>query len=208
MKTYLHEGKVLELTAPSGGVVTGTAYLIGGILVVATATVAEALPFQGLVVGVVDLPKEAEEGWSEGLKVYWDDTEKKVTATSGSNTLIGVAVPPIVPRTVVITSEALAADLAIDNDALTVQVLDYAQLGSDNAVVTVTINGVDHDLTEGTDWTAATNDEDTADSLKTAIAALDGVNATVATDTVTVVPASGITLSDATIGRVRLQGAA
>ena len=85
---------------------------------------------------------------------------------------------------VYIESDALAADLLISG--LTIQVLDYAQLATDNAIVTVVIDGQPHYLEEGVHWTAATTDEATATSLAAAIHALDLITAAAATDTVTV----------------------
>src|SRR3972149_5028302 len=143
----------MTLTAPSGGVVSGSAYLIGSLVVVATATVAQTLPFEALVVGMADLPKVAEEAWTEGAKLYWDVSPAGLTTVSSGNPLVGVAVQPIVPAAVSLATSALAADLLISG--MTLQVLDFAQLASDDAVVTVTINGVAYALVEGTDWTAA-----------------------------------------------------
>jgi len=210
MKTYKQGGGVLTLTAPSGGVVSGSAYLIGTLLVIATKTVAQTLPFPALAIGVVDVPKVADEVWTEGLKIYWDDTAKKFTLDddTGANPLVGVAISPIITIDVGLATSALAADLLISG--LTLQVLDYAQLASDNATVTVTINGVANVLTEGTGFTAETSDEVTATNLAAAIAALAGVAAAAVTDTVTVTPGTGsfATASGVGLGRVRLDGAA
>src|SRR3989304_5617705 len=153
MKTYNQSGGVLTLTAPSGGVVSGKAYLIGKLVVTATETVAQTLPFAALAIGVVDVPKVNDEAWTEGLKVYWDDSAKKFTSVVGANTLVGVAILPIVPLVVGLATNALAADLAIAGMTLTV--LDFAQLDTDNATVTVTINGVPTVLTEDVDRDAA-----------------------------------------------------
>jgi predicted RecA/RadA family phage recombinase len=205
MKTFVESGQALTLTAPSGGVVSGSAYLIGSLVVIATETVAQTLPFEGIPVGVVDLPKVAEQGWTEGEKLYWDVSPAGLTTTSSGNTLVGVAIQPV-PAVVTIATDALAADLAIVG--LTLQVLDFAQLASDDAEVTVMINGVATVLVEGTDWTASVSDDSTATSLASAIAALTGVTATATTDTVTVVPATGVDATHLTTGRVRLDGAA
>jgi len=210
MKTFKQPGEFMTLTAPSGGVVSGTAYLIGTLLVIATKTVAQTLPFEAMTCGVVDVPKVADEVWTEGLKIYWDDTAKKFTLddNSAANKLVGVAITPIVTISVGLATSALAADLLISG--LTLQVLDYAQLGTDNATVTVTINGVSTVLTAGTEWTAASSNNSTATSLASAIAALVGVAAAAITDTVTVVPGTGSlsTASGVGFGRVRLDGAA
>lgn len=92
MKTYTQPGEVLALTAPGGGVVSGTPYKIGSLIVVALTTVAATLPFSALVCGTVTGPKATGATWSEGEKLYWDDSAKKFTPTSSANTLCGVAV--------------------------------------------------------------------------------------------------------------------
>jgi predicted RecA/RadA family phage recombinase len=208
MKTYTEDGDVLTLTAPTGGVVSGTAYLVGSLVVIALKTVAQTLPFEALVVGCADVTKVAEETWTEGLKIYFDESEVKFTLDSdtGANPLVGVAVPPITPLVVTLATDALAVDLLISG--MTLQVLDYAQLATDDAVVTVTINGVATNLVEGTDWTAATSNDATATSLASAIDALVGVSAAAVTNTVTVTPKTGTTAASAAVGRVYLDGAA
>jgi predicted RecA/RadA family phage recombinase len=209
MKTFNRPGTILTLTAPSGGVVSGTTYLIGSLVVIATETVAQTLPFAALVSGVVDVPKNADEAWTEGAKVHWDVADANFTkeADTGTNPIVGTAVQPIVPLAVTLASTALAADLAIVG--LTLQVLDYATLaGGTPPTVTVTVNGTATVLTEGTEWTAETSDDVTATNLAAAIEAIVGVDAAAVTDTVTVTPSTGITAASAATGRVRLDGAA
>jgi predicted RecA/RadA family phage recombinase len=91
MDNYVAPGEVLELTAPTDGVVSGTAYKIGSLVVVATVTKAETLKFSAIVKGVVQHAKVSAQAWTEGVKIYWDDTAKLFTTTVGSNTLVGVA---------------------------------------------------------------------------------------------------------------------
>lgn len=90
-RNFLQPGNKLDLTAPSGGVVSGTVYLIGTLLVVAQGTAAQGETFTGMVEGVFTLPKATGQAWTEGAKVYWDNTAKNFTTTSTSNTLAGVA---------------------------------------------------------------------------------------------------------------------
>ena len=92
MKNYIKSGDVLTLVAPAGGVVSGTVYLIGTMLVVATATAAENEAFEGRTVGVYDVPKAGSQAWTVGATVYWDNTAKNFTTTSSGNTKAGVAV--------------------------------------------------------------------------------------------------------------------
>jgi predicted RecA/RadA family phage recombinase len=91
MKNFVQDGDVITLTAPSGGVVSGQGYKIGSLIVIATETVAQALPFPALVEGVVTHAKPGSQAWTEGVKIYWDDSAHNFTTTSSSNTLCGVA---------------------------------------------------------------------------------------------------------------------
>src|SRR3990172_7560957 len=91
MKTFNQEGEVIPLTAPSGGVVKGTAYKIGSLIVGATGTAAQTPMFSAIVKGVVTHAKVSAQAWTEGVKIYWDDSAKNFTTTSASNTLCGVA---------------------------------------------------------------------------------------------------------------------
>lgn len=95
MNNFVQRGDVITLTAPSGGVVSGGVYLIGGLLVVAAADVAQTLPFEGKVTGVFDVTKVGSQAWTEGAKVYWDNGNTRFTTTSGGNTLAGVAVAAV-----------------------------------------------------------------------------------------------------------------
>jgi len=206
VENFAMSGQVLPFTAPSGGVVSGTAYLIGSLVVVATHSAAVGATFQGQILGAVDHAKDASEAWTEGQKLYWNDTSKKFTNVAGGNTLCGVAVQPIASAVVALATDADPSDLLISG--MTLQVLDYAQLATDDAEVTVTINGTATVLVEGTDFTAETSDDVTATNLAAAIEALTGVKASAATDTVTVVPGTGTKATGLALGRVRLDGAA
>jgi predicted RecA/RadA family phage recombinase len=92
VKNYIQPGDVLPLTAPTGGVVAGTAYKIGQVLVIATASVAQGLPFEGKRQGVFEVAKVSAQAWTEGAVIYWDDTAKLFTTTATSNLAVGFAV--------------------------------------------------------------------------------------------------------------------
>lgn len=91
MKNFLKPGECLTLTAPAGGVVSGTPYLIGSLLVIATATVAAGLPFEGCACGIFSVTKADSQAWTEGANVYWDNTAKNFTTTATANYYAGVA---------------------------------------------------------------------------------------------------------------------
>lgn len=91
MKGYVQEGKVLEFTAPGGGVVAGTGVKIGDILVIATTTAAAGEKFTGVRMGVVEHAKLSAQAWTEGQQVNWDDTNKRFTTVTTGNYRAGVA---------------------------------------------------------------------------------------------------------------------
>lgn len=208
MQNYGKSGEVVTLTAPNGGVVSGTAYKIGSIVVVATASVAEGLPFEAQIKGVVNLPKPPSEAWEENDKLYFDESEGVFTLDddTAANALVGVAVQPV-PAGVVISSDADPSDLLIEG--LVITVLDYAALAG--KTVSVTVGGVTTDLLEAEsgDWEAATGNNETATSLAEAIAGISGIHD--ADDDgaeVTVTPGTGASAVTPAIGSVRLDGVA
>lgn len=89
MKNYLRDGDRIPLTAPVGGVVSGTGYLIGALFVVAVNSAAAGAPFTAQTEGVVTLPKVGAQAQTEGALLYWDNAAKNVTTTSAGNTKIG-----------------------------------------------------------------------------------------------------------------------
>lgn len=92
MKNYIQDGDVLSLTAPAGGVVSGSTYKIGDIICVAVADAAVGETFQGKTEGVFDLPVAAADTPTVGAIAYWDDTNKEFTVVSTSNTKAGLFV--------------------------------------------------------------------------------------------------------------------
>jgi predicted RecA/RadA family phage recombinase len=91
MQSFKQPGEMLTLTAPSGGVVSGTAYKIGQLVVVAAASVAVGLPFEGKTTGVFELPKSEVQAFAEGDLLYWTTTGDELTTTASGNMLCGVA---------------------------------------------------------------------------------------------------------------------
>lgn len=91
MKTYVQRGLSLDCVAPSGGVTSGKGVLIGTMFGVAAVTALVGESFALHLEGVYILDKATSQAWTVGAALYWDDTAKKVTTTSGGNTKIGVA---------------------------------------------------------------------------------------------------------------------
>jgi predicted RecA/RadA family phage recombinase len=76
---YIQPGHVMEFTAPSGGVTSGTPVLIGGFFVIPEVTVAATGRFNGAVDGEWTLPRTASETWVEGDAAFWDVANAKVS---------------------------------------------------------------------------------------------------------------------------------
>lgn len=93
MNNYVQPGEILELTTPAA-VTKGLGYKIGSIVGLATVSAGSGVKANFLVKGVALVVKATggSSAWTEGVKLYWDDSAKKFTKTSSGNTLVGVAV--------------------------------------------------------------------------------------------------------------------
>jgi predicted RecA/RadA family phage recombinase len=91
VKNSIQEGDTIALAAPYA-VASGGGALIGAIFGVAVTALANAEVGSFELEGVFTLPKATGVAATLGAKCYWDNTNKNVTATVGSNTLIGVFV--------------------------------------------------------------------------------------------------------------------
>lgn len=88
-KKFVEPGDTLPLTAPSGGVVSGTPYLIGSVFGVAQTTQDEDEEFPLMVVGVHILPKQTGVTFAEGDPAYWDDGAGNIDTTT-THPVVGV----------------------------------------------------------------------------------------------------------------------
>src|SRR5262245_8482021 len=114
MKNDIESGDVLYFTAPAGGVASGGAYQIGNLLVMAAGNAVEGAKFQGVTVGIFDVPKIEDEAWAEGEKIYFDEagSPDPIFTDQSGGLLVGVAASKYPPN-VKIFSSADASDLSI-----------------------------------------------------------------------------------------------
>ena len=91
MKTFIHEGRTLSLTAPYA-VASGAGLKSGAIIGIANSAAANGAAVEVDVVGVFDVDTDTGAAWAVGDTIYWDDTAKKFTKTTTSNTKAGYAV--------------------------------------------------------------------------------------------------------------------
>ncbi len=88
MRNYTAAGNTLMLTV-AAATASGAGVLVGATFGVSKLALAAGQrgPFE--VTGCYDLPKDGN-AVGEGVRAYWDNAAKVVTATAAGNTLIGV----------------------------------------------------------------------------------------------------------------------
>ncbi|MFZ3484271.1 DUF2190 family protein [Sphingomonas sp. 3-13AW] len=90
-RNFIQPGETITMTAPYA-VTSGAGLLVGAVFAVALASAAQGAPVEARRVGVFDMTKAPGEAWvADTTKLYWDNTNKRVTSTATGNTLIGVA---------------------------------------------------------------------------------------------------------------------
>jgi predicted RecA/RadA family phage recombinase len=92
MKNFVQAGKTVTVTAPAD-VTSGDLVVVGSIVGVAAFTAASGADVEVDTEGVFTLPKVTTDVVSQGAKLYWDGTAKKLTVTAGtgSKPLVGLA---------------------------------------------------------------------------------------------------------------------
>ena len=87
-KNYMQPGNALELTAPTGGVVSGVGYAFGPaatkILAVCSVSAAQTVKTTFNTEGVYELTKDGADDFVEGEPVFWDDTAKKIDKSAST----------------------------------------------------------------------------------------------------------------------------
>lgn len=91
MKNFVQKGDVITVTAPAA-LASGDGVLVGSLFGVATNAAASGAPVEILMEGVVQVTTLSTDTGSVGAKMYWDNTNKRLTTTVGSNSLVGVLV--------------------------------------------------------------------------------------------------------------------
>jgi predicted RecA/RadA family phage recombinase len=92
MKTFIQNGDVITVPAPTGGITSGDGMLVGNLFGVAATTAVEGEPAEVATTGVYSLPKAASAVLTLGARVSWDNTAKVVTTPGTGRYPIGIAV--------------------------------------------------------------------------------------------------------------------
>ena len=90
MKNYVQDGDTVTLVAPYA-VTSGQGALVGSLFGIANADVASGAEGEFDVEGVFDVTALSTDTATQGAKLYWDNTNRRLTTTSSGNTLVGVA---------------------------------------------------------------------------------------------------------------------
>ena len=103
MKTFIQPGDSLTVAVPYvGGVTAGQGILVGALFGIAATDGAQNATIEAATQGVFDVTKEPALAITAGARVFWDNTNRRITTTATSNFQVGIA-----------TQAALAADTTV-----------------------------------------------------------------------------------------------
>lgn len=88
MKNFVQSGEVVTVTAPYA-VTSGQGVLVGSLFGVAACDAANGASVEIATEGVFDIAALTADTGTQGTKMYWDNTNKRLTTTLTSNTLVG-----------------------------------------------------------------------------------------------------------------------
>ena len=88
MKNFVQDGETITVTAPYA-VASGDGALVGSFFGIACNAAANAAPLELKLNGVFAITALSTDTGSLGAKVYWDNTNKRITTTASGNSLVG-----------------------------------------------------------------------------------------------------------------------
>jgi predicted RecA/RadA family phage recombinase len=90
MENKINSGATLDITA-SEAITSGRGVLVGLRVGVALTDIANGAVGTVAMKGVFNMPKLTTDVVAQGVLLYWDNTNKRLTVTSAGNTLAGYA---------------------------------------------------------------------------------------------------------------------
>ena len=92
MRNYVQPGDSLALAVPyAGGVTSGQGVLVGALFGVAAVDGVQNAVIECQTKGVFDITKEPALGITAGARVFWDNTNRRLTTTATGNFQVGIA---------------------------------------------------------------------------------------------------------------------
>lgn len=90
MKTFVQTGDCVTVTLPYART-AGQGVLVGALFGVCGIDGASGASVDISIVGVFDVTKDTTQAVTAGQRLYWDDTNKRLTTTATSNYHVGLA---------------------------------------------------------------------------------------------------------------------
>jgi predicted RecA/RadA family phage recombinase len=92
MRNYVQPGNSLAIAVPyAGGILSGQGVLVGALFGVAAADGAQNAVIEAATQGVFDITKEPALAITAGARVFWDNTNRRLTTTATGNFQVGIA---------------------------------------------------------------------------------------------------------------------
>ena len=88
MKNKVQKGQTVSVIAPYG-VTSGQGVQVGALFGVASTDAAQGTPVEIERTGVFDITAATADTGTQGAKIYWDNTARRLTTTATNNTLVG-----------------------------------------------------------------------------------------------------------------------
>lgn len=88
MKNFVQTGDKITVPAP-GTVASGAGVLVGSLFGIAAYSATAGNPVEIVPEGVFDVTALQTDTGTVGAKMYWDDTNKRLTTTASGNVLVG-----------------------------------------------------------------------------------------------------------------------
>ena len=102
MKNYIADGDLVPIASAPYALTGGQGALVGALFGIAQTDAAVSTAVVLATEGIYDVTKEPSLAISQGARVFWDNTNKRITTTTTSNFAVGIA-----------TVAALAADTTV-----------------------------------------------------------------------------------------------
>jgi len=87
---YIQPGNILD-TIPAAAVSSGDVIIVGAGIRVAVDDIAAGATGAAYAEGVFELAANPAQAWDDGVHLYWDATNSRLTDTAGSNVYAGCA---------------------------------------------------------------------------------------------------------------------
>ena len=91
MKTFIQNGDVITVTAPTSGTTSSDGIIVGSLFGIATCDALEGESVEIATAGVFDLSKDAATVISQGDRVAWDDTAREIALPGVGLYPVGIA---------------------------------------------------------------------------------------------------------------------